>query len=145
MVFVRKAYCDTAVFGTTVIKEKSIVEPGQCLPMNKLIRGVINGSVVINPRFMEYDFKESYSDEFEPGSTPDETMKAQNDAFVGALDKQSNIPADPTASPSFDAVDAENLQQSIAAAQAAAAEGERAQVGEGGAAPQKQSDDEPVT
>lgn len=119
MVYIRKAYGDEKVFGTTEIKSKSIVEPGQCLPMNKLIKGVINGSIVINPHFMEYDYKETLSDEFEAHGTPAEIAKQQNDAFISALDSQSNVPSDPTASPSFDAVDAENLAISLAAEQAA--------------------------
>lgn len=119
MVTVRKAYGDKFVFGTTKIVEKSIVEPGQCLPMNKLIKGVINGSIVINPRFMEYDYKETVSDEFDAHGTPSEISKQQNDAFISALDKQSDVPADPTASPSFDAVDAENLAISLASAEGA--------------------------
>lgn len=128
MVTVRKCYCDSAVYGTTKIKSKSIVEPGQSLPMNKLIKGVINGSIVINPRFMEYDYPESVSDEFDAVGTPSEIAKQQNDAFVAALDKQSDVPADPTASPVFDAVDAENLANAIADVQAAS-EGGSAQVG----------------
>lgn len=114
MVVIRKAYEDTFVYGTTVIKEKSIVEPGQCLPMNKLIKGVINGSIVINPRFMEYDFDESLSDEFDAHGSPSEIAKQQNDAFISGLDKQSDVPSDPTSSPSFDAVDAENLAFNLA-------------------------------
>lgn len=119
MVLIRKAYLDDKVFGTTEIKSPSIVEPGQCLPMNKLIKGVINGSIVINPRFMEYDFKEGVSKEFIPGKTPSETMRSANFASEEFLDNQSNIPSDPTASPSFDAVDAENLAIRLAAEQAA--------------------------
>ena len=141
MVFVRKAYEDSHVFGSERIKDKSIVEPGQVLPMNKLIKGVINGSIVINPRFMEYDFKEGVSDDFEEGRTPSETLHNQNEAFIAALDKQSDIPSDPTASPVFDAVDAENLANALASQVAIEGDGD---VGEGAATPKSQAATEPV-
>lgn len=143
MVYIRKAYCDKSVYGTTKIKSKSIVEPGQTLPMNKLIKGVINGSIVINPRFMDYDYKEGISDEFVPGKTISETMRRAAFASEDFLDKQSNVPADPTASPVFDAVDAENLANAIADVQVAI-EGVRAEVGEG-AQPSKAKSNKPVT
>lgn len=144
MVVVRKAYCDAYVFGSSKTDSISIVEPGQSLPMNKLIKGVINGTIVINPRQYDYDFKESWSDEFDAKGTPAEIAAQQNNAFIDALDAQSDIPADPTASPNFDAVDAENLAQELASAQATI-EGGGAAVGEGSALSQQAGDAEPVT
>ena len=70
-------------------KTKSIVQPGQALPMNKLIKGVINGSIVINSVPAEYDFCEKEVD-VQEGKTPSSTFAAANEAFVNELQQQSS-------------------------------------------------------
>lgn len=120
MVVIRTAYENRdVVFGAIKDTGISIVEPGNALPMRKLIKGVINGSIVINTSRGEFDIPEGVSEDFAPGKTDAETQKKAFLASQEYLDKTSDLPSDPTASPSFDAVDAENLAHSIAASQAA--------------------------
>lgn len=120
----------------------SIVEPGSALPMRKLIKGIINGSIVINTSRGDYDIAEGWSDEFAPGKTVAETQRNAHEASQSFLDKTSDVPSDPTASPSFDIVDAENLAASISASQAAI-EGVSANVGEAAAQIQEASSSKP--
>lgn len=134
MVDIRMPYDEKRNIVYGAIKEvgTSICEPGNALPMRKLVKGIINGSIVINTSRGEYDLPEGVSEEFSPGKTVAETNRNANAASTAFLDSSSDLPADPTASPSFDIVDAENLASQLSASQAAI-EGGSANVGEAAA------------
>lgn len=131
-----------SVFGCEKIETPSLVEPGQAIPMNRLVTGVINGTIRISDLSrdnMRYDFAEKTSAEFVGGATAAEQAAAANAQLVKELDDSANL-SDPTASPSFDAIDAENLANSLSSQ--GAIEGRRADSAEGAAAPKQPGGDD---
>lgn len=95
---------------------KSITQPEQVLPLNRIITGLKNGTIFLPNNNQEFDIPENMID-VPAGKTPESTNAAVHDATIAALDKSA---ADAgvviTAAPGFVPEDAHALTDAVEAA-----------------------------
>lgn len=123
------------------INRKSIVEPGQTVPLSKIITGLKNGTIILPESHPQFDIPENEID-VPAQRTPEGTNAAIADATVQHLSETADAClADITRRPGFDAADAEEFFDNISAAIANKSNGE--DDGEQPAASQSQAGDKP--
>lgn len=141
MAFLTAYYNRPSVDAECQKDRKSIVEPGQTVPLSKIITGLRNGTIILPESNPQYDIPEKEID-VPAQRTPEATNAAIADAAVKHLSETADsFPADITRRPGFDSADAEEFFDSIAAVIANKPNGEVD--GEQPAAPQSKAGDKP--
>lgn len=102
-------------------KVKSITQPEQVLPLQRIITGLRNGTILLNSTPQHFDIPE-HDIEFRQGRTPEETNAAIHAAQVADLaDQAQKFGNDITAAPGFQPEDAHEFTDAIEAALSASA------------------------
>lgn len=97
-------------------KVKSITQPEQVLPLQRIISGLRNGTILLNSTPQHFDIPE-HDVEFRQGRTPEETNAAIHAAQVADLaDQAQKFGTDITSAPGFQPEDAHGLTDAIEAA-----------------------------
>lgn len=92
---------------------KSITEPEQVLPLQRIISGLKNGTIFLPQHNLQYDIPESELN-VPSGITPESTNSAVHDATIAALDKSAADAGEIiTAAPGFTPEDAHDFIDAV--------------------------------
>ena len=105
-----------SVSGEDYSKIKSITQPEQVLPLNRIISGLKNGTILLNSTPQHFDIPE-HDIVYQQGHTPESTNAALHEAQLNDLNVSAeNAGTDITSAPGFQPEDAHGLTDAIEAA-----------------------------